>query len=66
MDYLIQAGCNGCTDAQLILGKCFYLGKWVHKDNLMSTLWLEKAVKQGCQDAQTLLDEVLMTSVVLN
>ncbi len=66
MDYLIQAGCHGCADAQLILGKCFYLGQWVHKDNLMSALWLEKAVEQGSQDAQKLLDEVLMISTALN
>ncbi|MBF0578943.1 sel1 repeat family protein [Erysipelotrichaceae bacterium RD49] len=66
MDYLIQAGRHGCVEAQLILGKCFYLGQWVHKDNLMSSLWLEKAADQGSRDAQKLLDEILMTSVVLN
>ncbi len=66
MDYLTQAGRNGSTEAQIILGKCFYLGKWVHKDKLVSTLWLERAAKQGSKEAEKLLDEVLLVNNGLN
>lgn len=66
MEYLIQAGRKGSVEAQIILGKCFYLGKWVHKDNLISTLWLEKAVAQGSKDAEKLLNEVLLVNNGLN
>lgn len=66
IDYLIQAGLKGSVEAQVILGKCFYLGKWVSRDRFLSALWLEKAAAQGSLEAQQLLDEVLLVHNGLN
>lgn len=66
IDYLIQAGLNGSVEAQIFLGKCYYQGRWVGENRLLSVLWLEKAVSQGSEQAQQVLDEVNLVKNLIN
>lgn len=64
--YLVNAGLAGSVEAQIMLAKCFYKGKWVHKDDYLSRWWLEKAAEQGSHEAARLLDEVMLVRHILN
>lgn len=66
MELLVEAGLKGSTQAQILLGKCFYNGKWVTKDEGLARYWLQKASDSGDRTAQKLLDEVLLVRNVLN
>lgn len=66
MELLIAAGLKGSVNAQIILGKCFFTGKWVSRDLLLSKVWLEKAAAQGSREAQSLLDEAIRIPNLIN
>ena len=55
---LHEAAMEGNIDSQIMLGKCFYTGKWVSRNEMMAVYFLEMARKAGSKEAETLLDEV--------
>lgn len=63
---VIRAGLQGSLQAQILLGKCYYTGKWVDKCQALACYWLEKAADSGDPKAQELLDEVLLVKNVIN
>lgn len=56
--FLEEAAMQGSVSAQVTLGKAFYLGKWVGRNPFYAELWLERAVENGSEEAQLLLDEM--------
>lgn len=58
IELLMQSASLGDVRAQILLGKCFYVGKWVTKNAFLSSYYLELARNQGSDEADQLLDEV--------
>lgn len=56
--FLEEAALQGSISAQITLGKAFYLGKWVGRNEFTAELWLERAADAGSEEAQLLLDEM--------
>lgn len=63
---LREAARKGSVHAQIMLGKCYYTGKWLHKNNLLATWYLEMAKNQGSDEAGELLDEACRIATDLN
>lgn len=66
MELLTKAGLYGSVNAQIILGKCYYTGKWVHKDLMIALMWLQKAIDLGSSEAQLLMDEAIRVPDLIN
>mgnify|MGYP004445967997 FL=1 len=66
LQLLYQAAFCGSPNAQVMLGKCYYIGKWVHQDKLMAKYWLEKAMNAGSEEAAHLYEEALRVNTLLN
>ena len=66
IELLFQAAMGGCVNAQVMLGKCYYTGKWVYQDKLMAKHWLEKAMNAGSEEAARLYEETLRVSTLMN
>ncbi|MFR7639744.1 tetratricopeptide repeat protein [Allobaculum fili] len=66
LDYLYQAANGGCPDAQIVLGKCFYLGKWVSRNKYLARYWMEKAAKAKSRLAARMLEDMQAVSGALN
>jgi TPR repeat protein len=62
---LIEAGEKGSVDAQVVLGKCFYQGKWVPKDLMLAKFWLQKACEKNNPEAVKLYDEVIRVKDII-
>lgn len=56
IELLTKAAWLGSLSAQILLGKCYYIGKWVSKDIFLARYWLQKASEQS-EEAMQLYDE---------
>lgn len=63
---LYEAAVDGCVESEIMLGKCFYIGKWVQRNPLMASWFLEMAIRNGSEEAEVLLDEVNRVITELN
>lgn len=66
IDLIEQAAALGNTEAQILLGKCFFTGKWVQANKFAARYWLQKAVEAGSEQARMLYDEACREVTAFN
>lgn len=66
IDLVMQAAAQGNVEAQILLGKCYYTGKWVAPNKFAARYWLEKAARAGNETASLLYDEACRVVTDLN
>lgn len=54
------------TASQILLGKCYYTGKWVRPDKFLARYWLAQAAKSGLPEAEKLYFEACREITELN
>ncbi len=63
---LYEAATKGSAEAAVMLGKCFYTGKWVTRNEMLAVHFLEMAQASGSDEAGLLLDEIHRIVTELN